>query len=364
MGLCACLPRNSLAQSREFSLSPDGVWTKTKEPLPGSDEAIIADARVDIANKKYFEARRALDRFIERAEETKSAYLPAAYLLRGKTKQARGWEESALRDYEIVIKNYPGSDVFVETLEQEYHIGNAYLDGLKRRIFWIRLDSGESLGEEILIRVCERLPGSKLAEKSLLDLIEYYYRKPDLKMANIACRIYLGWLRGDEGSLAELGGIRQPSHPQGTNEMHARMRLIQATVLRFAGPRYNAAPLEDAKLLIEQFADDYPNEAERTGIGDAMAARVDELLAQQMLESADWYARRGDNVAARFTYRKLVRKYHQTVAASEALDILNRKGWGMGEGASLKPPRDAAKVPPTAEPDPSADNAKPRGGAQ
>lgn len=335
--LSVLLARPARAQSREFSLTPDGTWSKEKSPAPGSDEALIADARIDILNRNYHNARKVLDRFIDEHEGTKNAYLPEAFLLRGDTKLARGWEESALRDYERVINDFPGSDVFIKALEREHQIGKAYLTGLKRRIFWIRLDSGAELGQEILIRVCERLPGSNLAEQALLDLIEYYYRKPDLKFAATACRIYLGWIRGDETSLADLGGIEPVTHPEGKNEMYARMRLIQSTVLRFAGPRYNAAPLEDAKLLIEQFARDYPNEAERTGIGDAMAARVDELLAQQMLETAQWYSRRGDNVAARYTYRKLVRKYRPTVAASQALDILTRKGWGLGEGAIVTP---------------------------
>ena len=335
----------SFAQSREFTLTPGGTWAKTSEPAPGSDEAIIADARICISKREYAAARRSLDTFIERHEATPNAYLPAAYLLRGDSKLARGKEESALRDYEKVIQDYPASDEYVKALEREHGIGKAYVNGLRRRLFWIRFDNGEPLGEEILIRVCERLPGSQLAEQSLLDLIDFYYRKPDLKMAATACRIYLGWMRGDEGSLASLAGLSPVRRPEGKNEMFAKVRLIQAEVLRFAGPRYNSAPLEDAKLLIAQFANDYPNEAERTGIGDAMAARVDELLAQQMLETAGWYSRRGDDVSARFTYRKLVLKYGQTVAASRAAEILTRERWGMGAGASLTTKRQAPPSP-------------------
>jgi outer membrane protein assembly factor BamD (BamD/ComL family) len=323
------------AQSREFSLTPDGAWTKAKEPLPGSDEAILAQARIDISNRKFYDARRALDQFIELHENTTNAFLPEAYLLRGDTKYYRGWEESALRDYQTVVQQYPSSEAFVKALEQEHKIGKAYLNGLKRRILWIRMDSGESWGQEILIRVYENLPDSRLGEQAVLDLIDYYYRKPDLKAAIEVCRAYLGWKRDDTHLLGTFAGHVPAPRPPRRNEMYVRMRLIQATVLRFAGPRYNASPLEDAKLLIDQFTNDFPAEAERTGIGDAMAARVDELLAQQMLETAGWYVRRGDNVAARYTYRKLVRKYQETVAASQALDILTRRGWGLGEGASI-----------------------------
>jgi outer membrane protein assembly factor BamD (BamD/ComL family) len=354
-------PGRVQAQSKTYSLTPGGTWNQTREPVAGSDEAIISAARVDISKGQYSNARRALDRFIAAHENTTNEYLPQAYLLRGDTKLWRGWEESALRDYEKVIQDYPASDVFVRTLEREHEIGKAYLNGLKRRLFWMRLDSGESLGEEILIRVCERLPGSRLAEYSLLDLIDYYYRKPDLKMAATACRIYLGWLRGDEGDLADLAGLATASRPQGKNEMVAKMRLIQASVLRFAGPRYNAAPLEDAKLLIEQFANQYPNEAERTGIGDAMAARVDELLAQQMLETARWYVRRGDDVAARYTFRKLVRKYRETVAATDALDVLSRKGWGMAEGARVEATPSASSLTPAQPSGPAASTPAPEG---
>lgn len=364
-GLLLLTP-TALAQSKEFTLKPDGQWTMTKQPAPGSDEAIIAQARVDILNREYSIARTALNEFIDSHEGTNNPYLPAAHRLRGDAKLGLGKEESALRDYEEVIKNFPGSEEFDRALEKEHGIGKQYLNGLKRRLFWIRFDNGEPLGEEILIRVCERKPGSILAEKSLLDLIDYYYRKPDLKMAGIACRIYLGWLRNDEGSLSDLARISQVSPAYSKNEMIVKMRLIQASVLRFAGPEYNAAPLEDAKLLIEQFSSEYPNEAERTGIGDAMAARVDELLAQQMLEAAEWYGRRDDDVSARFTYRKLARKYPQTVAASRAIDVLQRKGWGMGTGARLKPaPARATPLanPPVEDPNKPTPAPKPAAGS-
>lgn len=329
-----CTP--AYGQSREFILKKEGPWTKVREPQPGSAEAIIAQARVQISRGETSEARRSLDKFIEDEANASSEYLPEAYLLRGDAKLARGREENALRDYEVVIKEHIGSEVFVSALEREHAIGKAYLNGLKRRLFWMRIDSGEALGQEILIRVCQRLPGSRLAEQSLMDLLDYYYRKPDLKAAAECCRIYLGWVRKDEGALADLAGLTELSRPKGRYEMFAKMRLIQASVLQFRGPRYNAAPLEDAKLLIDQFAAEYPNEAERTGIGDAMSARVDELLALQMLETSKWYMRRGDDVSARYTLRKLAKKFPQTVASSDALTILREKGWGMGKGASVK----------------------------
>lgn len=332
-----CAPAHG--QSREFILKKEGPWTKVREPQPGSAEAIIAQARVLVSKSEHAEARRILDAFIEDEANATNEYLPEAYLLRGYSKQARGHEVSALRDYEIIIKDHIGSEVFVAALEQEHKIGKAYLNGLKRRLFWMRIESGEQLGQEILIRVCERLPGSRLAEQSLMDLLDYYYRKPDLKAAAACCRVYLGWVRKDEGTLTDLAGLTELARPKGRHEKFAKMRLIQASVLQFRGPRYNAAPLEDAKLLIDQFAAEYPSEAERTGIGDAMSARVDELLAMQMLETSRWYMRRSDDVSARYTLRKLARKFPQTVAASDALNVLREKGWGMDKGASVKQPK-------------------------
>jgi len=352
-----CAPAHG--QSREFILKKEGPWTKVREPQPGSAEAIIAQARVQISKGETSEARRALDAFIDDEANATNEYLPEAYLLRGDAKLARGREENALRDYEVVIKEHIGSEVFVAALEREHAIGKAYLNGLKRRLFWMRIDSGEQLGQEILIRVCQRLPGSRLAEQSLMDLLDYYYRKPDLKAAAECCRIYLGWVRKDEGALTDLAGLTELARPKGRHEMFAKMRLIQASVLQFRGPRYNAAPLEDAKLLIDQFASEYPNEAERTGIGDAMSARVDELLALQMLETSKWYMRRGDDVSARYTLRKLARKFPQTVAASDALNILREEGWGMGKGASVKQTKrlsspGAAPAQPTANEAPAS----------
>jgi hypothetical protein len=82
---------------------------ETSRPADGTDAAIIADARKLLADDQPEQAKKLLDSFIERAEDTNNPLLPQAYLLRGDAITASGDEYKALYDYETVIKSYAAS---------------------------------------------------------------------------------------------------------------------------------------------------------------------------------------------------------------------------------------------------------------
>ena len=143
----------------------------------------------------------------------------------------------------------------------------------------------------------------------LLSLSDYYYfRAVDLKSASL---VY-GYLISE--------------YPNTRFKKEAMARQIYANVARFKGPRYDASSLNEATFLIDRFEAHFPVDARRTGIGDALSARIDESLALQVLESATWYANRGDKVSARFTLQRLMRKHPDTVAAANGQRLAERIG--------------------------------------
>lgn len=297
------------AQAREYTLSPEGVWTKTREPAAGGDEATISSARALIARGDHSQARSILNTWIEANEFKRSAWMPEALLLHGDTNLARGREESALRDYERVVTDYPQSDTFVRALEREFEICRMYLGGLKRKILGLRLDSGLPVAEEFIVRIGERLPDSRLAEQALIELADHYFAQRDLPAA------------------VEAYSVFQKLYPRSEHRQRAMARLVYANVARFKGPRYDATPLREAAVQADRFAAEYPGEAERGGVTDALQSRIDESLGEQMLETARWYISRGDPVSARFTLRRLLRRHPQSVAAARGLDLLRERGW-------------------------------------
>jgi len=303
-------PLAALGQSAEYRLDDRGEWVQTQAPEPGTPSAEVAAARQAIAEGKPGVAIDLMDDFIDRFDRQGHPLLPAAYLARGDAHTLDGNEYRALQeDYEVLIKRFPESPEFVTAHERELEIASQYVNGMRRRLFGLRIANAENVGEEILVSIQERMPYSAIAERAALILGEYYYRERDLSAAS------------------ELYEIFERNFPASRNLRKAMERRIFANIAKFAGPEYDSRGLVDAKQLVERYAERFPLDAERTGLSDALSARIDESLGAQLLERARWYLRRSEPVSARFTLRKLVRLYPGTVAASTAAEELRTRGW-------------------------------------
>jgi tetratricopeptide (TPR) repeat protein len=291
-----------------------GEWVQVSAPEPGTDAALIAEARKLLAEGRPRTARQLIDPWIRSNSRKKGGMLLAeAYIVRGDARTASGEEFDGLYDYEEVVNGFPGTEQFVTALERELEIGVMYLNGLKRKFLGLRIDAAEAFGEELLVRVQERLPGSRLAERAGIELADYYYRVRDMSQAAEAYEIFL------------------VNFPKSEYRQKAMQRRIYANIATFKGPKYDAAGLQEAERLIEHYAALYPADAEKAGLGNALVARLDESAAAQMLDTARWYLRQRDEVSAKLTLRRLIKKHPETVAASMAMQIQRDRGWAAAE---------------------------------
>lgn len=337
LACCLSAPESAWGQAKELELQESGEFQETRTPEAGSDEATIARARELIANDRPAEARSILTTWINEHAREDNPYLAEAYLLRGDAITADGNEYKALYDYEAVVLQFPSSPEFVTALEREHQIAMQYLGGLRRRFLGIRIESGAPIGEELLVRVQERLPKSQLAEQAAIDLADYYYRIREMEMA------------------AEMYGIFLTNFPESQHRKKAMQRRIYSNIARFKGPRYNAAPLIEAQYLVEGFSQTYPADAQAAGLTDALVARLDESLAAQMLETSRWYIRQKDPASARVTLQRLLREHPGTLAAARATEIMVDRGWmapgpDQGETTSEAGESSGASEPTQAKP--------------
>lgn len=316
----------------ELKLDPSGQWQPAATPAPGTDEAVIADTRKLLAEDEPDKAYELINEWIDRKERSGSPLLPAAYLARGDAQTASGDEFDALYDYESIIKQFAGSPEYITAVERELEIAVKYTNGLERKFLGIRFVDATDLGEELLIRVQERLPGSRLAERAGIELADHYYRTRDLELASDAYDLFL------------------QNYPNSSYRMKAMQRRIYSALARFKGPRYDGSALLNAQVLIRRFMTLYPEEARQSGLDEALLNRVDESGAQQLLTTAKWYIRTADLVSARYTLRDLLKKHPFTGAADETVRIVEDRGWGAD-----KPPE--ATIP--TDPDPSSSTATP-----
>lgn len=319
------------AQETVYTLDESGEWTVESEPAPGTDEAIVAEARRLLAEERPGAAFKVIDPWIDRFERSGHYLLPEALLIRGDARSLRGDEYKALYDYEELFIRFPGSTQFLVAIERELDIGIKYLSGMRRKFWGLRIADADDVGEELLVRVQERAPGTRLAERAGIELADYYFRIRDMETAAEAYELFL------------------LNFPESAYRQQAMKRQIYATISRYRGPNYDGTPLLDAQLLVRQFGARYPAEAEESGLDEALLARLEESAAAELLETGRWYLDRGDTPSARFTLRRLVRQHPQTAAASEAMRILIDRGW-MNPGA-------APAATETADPAASGDDA-------
>jgi tetratricopeptide (TPR) repeat protein len=308
----------------QFRLDAEGNWVREERRERSPDEATMARARELLAEEKAGQAESLLTRWIDEHKFGDHPLLAQAYLLRGDAKTLGDNEYDALYDYETVLKEFVGSEEFPKAVERELQIGIRYLHGLKRRHWGFRWVPAEQEGEELLVRVQERMPGSRVAERAAIELADYYYRIRDLKMAADAYEIFV------------------TNFPRSEHVQWARQRRIYANIARFKGPNYDATGLRDARVLIEDYADVDPAGAQKAGLSDALVARLEESEAAQMLQKAQWYTRRGDSVSARYVLRRLVKAHPQTVAAGTAAKLLEERGWSEATAAPAPAAAEAA----------------------
>lgn len=336
----------------KYNLNEQGQWQTSQAPKPGTDEAVVADARRFIAANQPEKAQELLDKWLAENETSGKAVVPAAFLARGDALSMQGDEFQALYDYEQIIKSFPGCGEFSIAVERELEIAIKYINGEYRKwIFGLRWINATDVGEELLIRVQERLPGSRVAERAGIELADHYYRVRELSLASTAYEMFL---------------LNYPTSPY---RLKAMQRRIYANIARFKGPRYDGSALIDARVLIDRFMSLYPAQAQQAGLDESLLTRIDETSGLQLLEVAGWYLQRADDASARFTLQRLIKKHPQTAAAQRAIETLTQRGWpvtGDGGGspsavtplaapaAAPAPGTPATTPPPAAPPAPAA----------
>ena len=290
------------AQSERFVLDALDRWKKVADVDPSSEEAQLLAARRALLDGEATRAKNLANAFIERYPL--SRYRPDALLIRGDAIREEGDEYEALFDYEEIARRYPGSDVFVPTLERELEIARLYAGGLKKRFFGtVRIIDSSEDAQELLIRIQERLPGSELAERAGMELSDFYFNRREMIMAAESYRLFI------------------ENYPRSAQITKARLRLIYAYIAGFRGPEYDASGLLEARAKLQSLQSLQPGLAQQVG-ATSILARIEESEAAKFLSTASWYLEIGDPISAELSIRRLVRQHPTSIATLEALRIV------------------------------------------
>src|SRR5690606_9202614 len=85
----------------------------------------------------------------------------------------------------------PDSPLFAEALQRQYDIADAYLKGYKMRFMRIPMFRAYDEAIEMLFRIQQRVPGSAIAEKSLLRSADFYYADAQYDLSADAYASYI-----------------------------------------------------------------------------------------------------------------------------------------------------------------------------
>ncbi len=289
------------AAQQEYTLGDDDTWIESEALDPATPEGQLAAARAALAANRYERADHLATRWIDRNEQ--HPLLAEAYIIRGDSLMARKEYYKALFEYEYVARVFTGSEPFVTALERELEIAKLFASGTKRKLWGMRIVSAREEAEELLIRVQERLPGSRLAEDAGITLADYYFARRQMSLA------------------ADMYDIFIENFPRSEHLDKARRRLIYAHLASFKGPEFDPAGLYEARVRLRELKAVAPASAQKVG-ADALLSRIDESDALKLLTTSRWYVKTGDPIAAELTIRRLVSKYPRSVAAADAMRLI------------------------------------------
>jgi outer membrane protein assembly factor BamD len=314
---------------QDLRLQPDtGQFKKLTVYDPASPEGQLQAIHTLLAEEKYDEAWDLADDWID--QHPNQPLLVEAHMLRGDAKVGSHRYYQALFDYEVVVRDYPGSDQFAVALEREYAIARAFIRGVKRRFLGMEIIPADDVAVELLIRIQERAPGHDIGESASLTLGEYYYNIRNMPQAVDAYDMFLR------------------NYPKSQSRELAMKRLIEASIAAYKGPRFDARGIIDAGERIKAFEKEFPAAAERMG-AEALLARIEEGLARKALLAAEWQFTRGDSVSAAYCYQRVVRDYPRTASAQEALRQLAQLGAPAAEPIAPTATAPAAATNPAAK---------------
>jgi len=285
------------------------TWVEQAVALPGTPEAELDEARALLARGEVRAAYGRLKKWVETHREHERYF--EALLLLGEACFGRERFYQAYERFEEVVENTAG-ELFYKALLREVDVARAFLAGRKRIIWGFLPLPAYDDGVEILDRVWERVPGTRLGEDALRLKAEYFFGVGDYQLA-----------QDEYANLAR-------EYPSGRFVRLAMLRAAVAAQEAFPGTKFDDRALLDAEEGYRQVKAAFPEFAQREGVDERLEA-IARKRAEKDLEIARWYERTQATPAAAFYYQLILREHPQTLEAVEARRRLRALGFETPE---------------------------------
>jgi outer membrane protein assembly factor BamD (BamD/ComL family) len=290
-----------------------GEWVEEEVAPEAADE--LGQARTYLAEHKPAKARPLLKRWLKANPDNERAS-EATFLLGDVYFEDRDFWQ-AVKQYTTVAENSSG-ELFELSNQRCVDVARAFLSGQKRIVWGFLRLPAYAEGVEILDRVWERVPGSRLGELALRLKAEYYEKNGDLDLA-----------QDEYANLAQ-------QYPSGRYVQYAMLHAATCAEAAFPGIKFDDRPLLEASERFRQLQAAFPVFAERSQVNERLEG-IRQERADKDFDIARWYEHTRQPSAAEFYYRQILKDWPNTLAATRAIARLRALGASLEEAPAEGP---------------------------
>jgi outer membrane protein assembly factor BamD (BamD/ComL family) len=281
-------------------------WVEQAPPLEGTADGDLYAIQVQIHDGHYRRALTAVNRFVKTYGKADPAY-PEALI-------AKAEALIGLKDYgkaHVVLQAYLGEfggmTLTAEALRLEFVIAEAYLSGVKRKVWLVFRASGEDLAYQILDEISSDHPESPMAELAVKTKADHLFKV-------------------GEHALAELEYARVlKDYPRSRYHQFSLGRSAESALASFEGVEYDEAALVEAEERYNDYRRRYQSHADREGVGLILDS-IHEMRAEKDYLIGQYYERTDHPGSAVFYYQGVRKGFPETIAAAKATSRLELLG--------------------------------------
>jgi outer membrane protein assembly factor BamD (BamD/ComL family) len=283
-----------------------GEWLEEAPPLPGTPAGDLYGIRRLNVEKKYRAALAASKAFAKNYGEAEPLY-PESLLAEAEALIGRNDFDAAHERLQSFLNLYGGMAIAADALRLEFVVAEAYLRGVKRKLWGVFRVSGVDEAYKILDEIVSDHPESNMAELALKAKADHLFRTGEHALAELE---YARLMR-------EYGQSRY--HP------YALRRAADAALASFAGVVYDEAALVEAQ---ERYSDIRVRYGAQAGVDEVrnILDAIRQSRAEKDFRIGEYYERTEHLSSAVFYYRGVCKDWPDTIAAAKAASRLELLG--------------------------------------
>ncbi len=302
-------PPTAAQQSRIRTLTYEPQkkgWIEHPPPPAGTAEGDLFAVKTQIHEGQYRGALSAIKQLIGKYGTADPTY-PEALIAKAQALIGLRDYDKAHRVLQAYLGEFSGMLLTEEALRLEFVIAEAYLSGVKRKVWSIFRVSGVDLGYQILDEISTDYPEGPLAELAVKTKADHLFKVGD-------------------HALAELEYARLlKDYPLSRYHRFCLGRSAESALASFEGVEYDEAALVEAEERYNDYRLRYRIQADQEGVGLILDS-IQEMRSEKDFLIGQYYERTDHTGSAIFYYQGVRKNFPNTIAARKATSRLELLG--------------------------------------